>query len=182
MPLFPKLTRLLCAMLAAALLIAAPPALAGSIDPFVGSYEGNVTFEENGKSKHRDMSAVIAKTNKGFSISWTSVTYKPDGRTKEKSYTVEFRPSQRDNIYASAMKANVFGKQVPLDPLRGEPFVWARIVDQTLTLFSLFIDEAGDYEMLEYHRTLSDGGLDLEFRRLRNGAELRVIETFLKRQ
>jgi len=46
----------------------------------------------------------------------------------------------------------------------------------------LFINEAGDYEMLEYHRTLIDGGLNLEFRRLRNGAEIRVIETFLERQ
>jgi len=135
MPFYPSLTRPLFAMLAAVLLIAARPLAAEPIDPFLGSYLGNVTFEENGKTERRDMSAMIAKTRKGFSISWTSVTYKPDGRTKEKSYTVEFLPSQRDNIYASAMKSNVFGKQVPLDPLRGEPFVWARIVDQTLTLF-----------------------------------------------
>ena len=164
------------------LLFAAGPSKAAGIEPFFGTFEGTVEFEENGRTERRDMSAVIAETRQGFSISWTSVTYKSDGRTKEKTYTVEFLPSQRDNIYASAMKANVFGKQVPLDPLRGEPFVWARIVNETLSLFSLFINEAGDYEMQEYHRTLADGGLDLEFRRMRNGAEVRAITTFLKRQ
>jgi len=175
-------TRHIVPVLLALLTFGALPASAESIDPFLGSYEGKAVFEDDGESERRDMSAVIAETNDGFSINWTSVTYKSDGRTKEKTYTIEFQPSQRDNIYASAMKVNVFGKQVPLDPLRGEPFVWARIVGDTLSLFSLFIDEAGDYEMQEYHRTLAEGGLQLVFRRLSNGAEVRTIETFLKRQ
>jgi hypothetical protein len=166
----------------AAVWLLANPAKAQDITPFLGSFEGNATFDENGTSKRRDMSVVIAQTDAGFSVSWASVTYKSDGRTKEKSYTIDFQPSQRDGIYASAMKSNVFGKQVPLDPLQGEPFVWARIVGPTLTVFSLFIDEAGDYEMQEYHRSLADGGLNLEFRRLRNGSEIRSIETFLTRK
>ena len=169
-------------VLLAGMVLLTTPAFANSIDPFIGTFEGHAEFGDDGTTQRRDMSVEIAETDGGFSIEWTSVTYKPDGRTKEKSYTVEFQPSERDNIYASAMKANVFGKLVPLNPLRGEPFVWARIDGQTLTVFSLFINEAGDYEMQEYHRTLAEGGLQLEFRRLRNSAEIRTIETFLKRK
>ena len=157
-------------------------AQADNITPFLGAYTGSADFDENGTSVHRDMSAKIAETDDGFSISWTSATYKPDGRIKEKSYTIEFVPSARYGIYSSAMQTNVFGKQIPLNPLKGEPFVWSRIVGDTLTVFSLFINEAGNYEMQEYHRTLTEGGLDLEFRRFQNGEKVRAVETFLKRE
>ena len=157
-------------------------AQAESITPFIGSFTGSAEFDENGTNVRRDMSAQIAGTDEGFSISWTSATYKPDGRIKEKSYDIEFVSSARDGIYASAMQTNVFGKQIPLNPLKGEPFVWARIVNDTLTVFSIFINEAGDYEMQEYHRTLAADGLDLEFQRFQNGKEVRTIETFLARE
>ena len=157
-------------------------AQADTITPFLGSYTGTADFDENGTSVRRDMSAQIAETKEGFSISWTSATYKPDGRVKEKSYTIEFVPSERDGIYSSAMQTNVFGKQIPLNPLKGEPFVWSRIVKDTLSVFSLFINEAGDYEMQEYHRTLAEGGLSLEFRRFQNGLKVRTVETFLARE
>ena len=182
MPITARFTRQVLPSLLAVLFLFGGMAHATSIDPFLGSFEGNVEFDNNGTAERRDMNVEIAETDSGFSVSWTSVSYKSDGRTKENSYTIAFRPSERENIYASAVKANVFGKLVPLDPLKGEPFVWSRIEGQTLTLFSLFIDENGDYEMQEYHRTLAEGGLQLEFRRLSNGAEVRTIETFLSRK
>ena len=80
------------------------------------------------------------------------------------------------------MKRNVFGHEVPLDPMKGEPFVWGRIEGKTLTVFSLFIDEKGGYELQQYDRTLADGGLDLSFSRFRNGVKSRSVETFLKKQ
>jgi hypothetical protein len=155
---------------------------AQSISPFLGTYSGSAELEENGTLTRRDMSVEITETDDGFSVSWTSGTYKPDGRIKEKSYTIEFVASDRDDIFASAMQTNVFGKQVPLDPLKGEPFVWSRIVNDTLTVFSLFINEGGDYEMQEYHRTLTDGGLNLDFNRFYDGVKVRAVNTFLKRE
>ena len=157
-------------------------AFANGIAPFVGTYAGHAEFEENGKTQKRDMSTTIDETKDGFTITWTSVTYKSDGRTKAKTYTIDFVPSQRDNIYQAAMKSNLFGKAVPLDPLAGEPFVWARLVDDTFSLYSLFINEAGEYEIQEFHRTLVEGGLDLVFQRVRNGAPQREIRTRLERQ
>jgi hypothetical protein len=155
---------------------------AADIDRFVGVYEGHTEFVQNDETQSRDLSTTIAPTKTGFALSWTSVTYRSDGRIKEKNYKIEFVPSPRAGIFGSAMKTNVFGKPEPLDPLNGEPFVWTRIARDTFSTFSLFINEAGEYEMQEYHRTLADGGLDLVFRRVRNGAIEREIKAFLKRQ
>ncbi len=45
-------------------------AQADTITPFLGSYTGTADFNENGTSVRRDMSAQIAETKEGFSISW----------------------------------------------------------------------------------------------------------------
>lgn len=156
-------------------------AFAADIEQFEGTYEGEAQFVFEGETKKRDMSTTITATKKGFELSWTSVTYKGDGRTKAKTYTVEFIPSNRDNIYKSAMKTNVFGKATPLDPLQGEPFVWARFEGDTLSLYSLFINARGEYELQEFHRTLVEGGLDLVFRLVHNGTSEKEIITTLKR-
>ncbi|MDD9722117.1 hypothetical protein PVW51_15540 [Sulfitobacter sp. PR48] len=155
---------------------------AATIKDFVGSYEGEAEVMVDGVPQKRDMSVTIAPTKEGFKLSWTSATHREDGRIKEKSYSIGFVPSARDNIYQSAMKTNLFGKATPLDPLQGEPFVWARIEGDTFSVFSLFIDPAGDYEMQEFHRTLAPGGLDLLFRRVREGTIEREIRTLLRRK
>lgn len=165
-----------------ALFLIAPFAALAGIERFVGSYAGQAEFMADGETVRRDMSTTIEETREGFAITWTSGTYKPDGRIKEKTYEIEFTPSERDNIYQAAMKANLFGKAVPLDPLAGEPFVWARLEGNTFSVYSLFINEAGEYEIQEFHRTLVEAGLDLVFLRVRNGQPEREIRTVLVRQ
>ena len=155
---------------------------AATIKDFVGAYEGEAEVIVDGAPLKRDMSVTIAPTKEGFTLSWTSATHREDGRIKEKTYSIGFVPSARDNIYQSAMKTNLFGKATPLDPLQGEPFVWARIEGDTFSVFSLFIDPAGDYEVQEFHRTLAPGGLDLLFRRVREGTVEREIRTLLRRK
>ena len=79
------------------------------------------------------------------------------------------------------MKTNVFGGRVALDPLKGDPYVWARITGDTLTVFALLITEDGDYEMQVYDRTLTPKGLDLVFLRTRHGKEPALIKAILTR-
>lgn len=174
-------TTILAAIASVAILIPSV-SRANPIERFFGSYSGVAEFALDGETEPRDLSTVIAPTNKGFEVTWTSVIYREDGRRTEKSYTIEFLPSDRANIYGSAMKSNVFGKQVPLDPLKGEPFVWSRIEGATLSVFSLFIEESGEYVMQEYHRSLSEGGLDLRFLSQSSGVQIRTIEAFLLRE
>ncbi len=155
--------------------------LGSEIDPFVGSYNGSAEVESGGQTSQRDMSVDITTTKEGFRITWRSTAYKADGRVKEKEYTVDFLPTTRDGIFSSAMRTNVFGKAVPLNPLKGEPFVWSRVSGDTFTVFSLLIGEDGGYEMQEYNRTLAAGGLDLNYQRIRNGEKLKSVVTFLKK-
>ena len=157
-------------------------AVRADIAPFVGSYSGSAdVVQVDGTSVPRDMSVEVKETRNGFTVTWTSVTYRASGKVSEKSYTVDFVPSGRGQVYAAAQKKNVFGHEVQLDPMKGEPYVWARIEGGTLTVFSLFVDVNGGYNLQQYDRTLTEGGLDLRFQTIRDGRILRAVDTFLER-
>ena len=159
------------------------PARADHILPFIGSYTGSAEIvSADGSRSQRDMSVTISEAKKGFTVEWTTTTFKPDGRTKDKAYSISFVSTDRHNIYSAAMERNIFGHEVQLDPMKGEPFVWGRIVGDTLSVYSLFVDNEGGYEMQQYDRTLTEGGLMLEFKFHRNGAQQRSVSTFLQRQ
>ena len=156
--------------------------LAQDIQRFLGEYVGSADVDENGTEIKRDMSVKIEEADEGFSLKWASTIHRADGRIKEKKYKISFLPTKRDGIYSSAMGVNVFGKAIALDPLKGDPYVWSRISGNTITVFSMLIDEVGGYEMQEYHRTLTDSGLDLDYRRVRNGERLKNIRATLVKE
>lgn len=175
------LVALMLAMMLRPLL--AEDARRADISAFVGDYTGLAdVVSADGNTASRNLSVTITRTGDGFTVAWSTATIKPAGQNKEKTYEIMFLPSDRDGIFAAAMKRNLFGHAVQLDPMKGEPFVWGRISGDTLTVYSLFVDDDGGYEMQQYDRTLVDGGLMLEFSRLRNGENLRTVSTFLKRR
>ena len=94
---------------------------------------------------------------------------------------VEFIATKRPNIYSSAMKTNVFGGRQALDPLKGDPYVWARIDGQTLTQYVMIITDEGGYEMQTYERTLIASGMSLRFSRVRVGKVLKEVNGTLER-
>jgi hypothetical protein len=71
---------------------------------------------------------------------------------------------------------------VQLDPMKGEPYVWGRIDGDTLSVYSLFVAEDGGYEIQQFDRTLTTGGLMLDYQSVRNGQINRTVTTFLERQ
>ena len=129
----------------------------------------------------RDLSVSIQPKDKGFTLKWTTVTHKKAGKAKRKAYSIDFRPSARPTIFASAMRRNKFGGSVPLDPLKGEPYVWGRLHGSTLTVHALMITDDGGYEIQVYERTLTETGLDLTFSRIRDGEQLKLIKGTLKK-
>ena len=158
-------------------------ARAASIEPFVGSYHGTTIEHAENELQARDLDVVIKETERGFVVDWSTVIHKTDGREKTVSLDVEFYATERPDIYGSAMRSGLFGKRIPNDPLKGEPFFWARIVDKTLTIHALYINDEGGYEMQVYKRTLDDdGNLDLIFRRFRDGEQIRDVIGKLTRQ
>ncbi|MGI9316424.1 MAG: hypothetical protein ACR2QW_03735 [bacterium] len=164
-----------------ALILSLGNTYAADIDPFLGEYSGSAEVDNNGSKETRDMSVKIRERKEGFSVEWESTIHKSDGRTKTKTYSIDFVATDRNNIFSSAMKTNVFGHAVPLDPMVGDPYVWSRITGDTLTVFSLHVDEEGGYEMQQYNRTLAEGGLQLHYQRIRSGQIQKTVETFLKR-
>ncbi len=152
------------------------------IDPFVGEYLGQVKIADGDKEIERDLGVKISKTDQGFNIKWTAVTRKPNGKFKTKTYTIDFLPTNRSNVFAAAMKTNVFGGKVPLDPMKGDPYVWSRITGDTLSLYALLVRDDGGYELQVYDRILGSGGLQLNYSRIRDGQPLRTIETWLRRK
>ncbi|WP_424986268.1 hypothetical protein [Microbulbifer sp. S227A] len=169
-------------ILALALFCLAATGAWADVGRFVGHYTGSAdVIDTDGSKEPRDMSVTISKTKKGFSVRWTTTTYKSQNRIKDATFEVNFLPTDRQGVFAAAMKRNVFGHETQLDPMHGEPYVWARIQGDTLTVFSLFVNDSGGYEMQQFDRTLTQGGLDLRFTRTANGRETRTTEVFLKR-
>ena len=161
-------------------LVVAPRSASAQIEPFVGSYSGSAeVVRADGSTQQRDLSVEISKNRKGFTVQWTTITIKSEDRTKEKSYEIDFVPSNND-LYAAAMKKNLFGHEVQLDPMKGEPYVWSQITGDTLTVYAFFVDAAGGYEIQQYDRTLAEGGLDLEFTSIQDGEVQRTLSAFLK--
>jgi len=153
--------------------VTANPALADkSIDAFYGEYAGQVTTD--GKITRELKLSIQPAKKEGFEIHWSTTTFTSD-KEKTKSYSVSFVPSARDNIYSSAMRRNLFGKLTPMDPLKGDPFVWSKIQGDSLIVYSLLINDNGGYEMQDYVRTLTKTGLKLNFSRILDGVPLKVI-------
>lgn len=175
----------LFAYLLASLLRLAPALAAMPDEPiqsFYGVYEGaSISRADQGLGK-RDLGVAIQPREKGFNVTWTTVSYTGEGEEKRKTYSIDFDPTGKQGIYGSAMRRDMFGNRVPLNPLQGDPFIWATIRGKTLTVYALMITADGGYELQTYERTLeNDGGLHLEFSRIRNGVPLKFITGTLRR-
>lgn len=171
-------------VLATAALLWSSATLASGIEAFYGAYAGRgVASSSNGGQTNRDLSVEIQpdKQGKGFIVRWSTVTHRKDGKQKRKAYRIRFVPSGSENVYSSAMRINLFGRAVPLDPLKGDPYVWAVISGKTLKVYALIVTDEFGYEMQTYERTLTQEGLDLKFSGVRDGERLRDVRAQLVR-
>jgi len=160
------------------LLLSFPVLSQASSDPtdiFYGVYEGTAGATKSSGLSKPELKVVIRPRDKGFAVEWATVTKKADGRTKRKNYAINFETTRRPNIYGSGMRRNMFGKAVPLDPLKGDPYVWAKIAGKTLTVYAMLVNDDGGYEMQVYERTRTESGLDLKFTRVSDGQPVRVF-------
>lgn len=157
------------------LALAGRVAVAADFEKFFGRFEGTAIVEGESELSPRDLKVEIGPSPKGFTIEWVALIQKPDGRTKRSAYKIPFRTTRRDGIYGSAMKKDLFGHPVPLDPLKGQPYVWARVVGDVLTTYTLIVTEDGGYEMQTFRRELVNSSMELVYTRIRNGKTLRRV-------
>ena len=169
--------------------IACPPARADDaptpevgIDAFYGTFQGHASADVGSLTAPRDLSVTIAPApDNGFSVAWTTTVRASEGGDTSKTYAIAFRPTQRPGVYRSAMRANVFGERVPLDPFAGDPLFWARLSGRTLSVFALIILDDGGYDLQTYDRTLGGNGLDLVFSRWIDREQVADIRAHLTR-
>lgn len=153
-----------------------------TIKNFYGTFEGQTVYESQAGLSKRDLNVTIKpEDDGGFNITWTTISQRPNGTIKRAEHSISFKPTRREGIYSSAMQVNRFGARVPLDPLKGDPYVWARIEGNKFTVYAMLITDEGGYEMQTYERTIADGDMHLKFSRVRNGIPLKEITAKLKR-
>lgn len=154
---------------------------ADPIDPFVGTFKGAAEVETDDGLKKRDVTVVIDKSSRGFSVDWTTTIPKAGGKRKTKQFKIQFSPAKRKMLYAAGMRRNLFGKLVPLNPLEGDPYMWAAIRGDTLSIFGMHVTDDGGYEFQIYERKITPEGMVVTFKRFRNGEQLKDITATLKR-
>ena len=118
----------------------------------------------------RDLDVIITPDGEGFAMSWATIL-RQDGDP----YDPTIRQNHHALFFDPRDRANVFQGGVEIDPLAGWPFIWARIEDRTLTVYSLLVHDDGSYEIQTYARTLSDAGMELYFTRVRDGQLVRSV-------
>ena len=168
---------MILALLVLACLSGVPAATAqdGNIETFFGTYEGSSLSSNAEGISAREMKVAISPTKRGFNVTWNTVTHLDEGKSKVKTYSIDFEPTQREGIFGSEMRRNKFGDRVPLDPMSGEPYVWSRLDGNALTIYALHITAEGSYEMQVYNRTRTENGLNIEFIRFSEGQPMKVV-------
>jgi len=165
--------------LALLLLSASPDANAQTlpIDGFYGHFQGS-GIAENEDSLYfgvtvRDLDVRIGPEADGFYVAWTSVIRgggdpnNPDMR--KRSQRIAFSPSDRANVFISKSATN---------PMNGG-LIWARILDQTLTVNVMRIGKNGSYTVQTYNRTIDGTGMALNFINTTDGEPQRQVEARL---
>lgn len=167
----------------ASILLAAVSAEAqgGGIQRFYGTYVGEAITQTGDELDKRDINAEISPQGTGFKVSFTVVLKRGSDKPRRDGYTIAFVASKRPGIYSSAMRTDVFGNAVPLDPLAGDPYMWARVDGDKFWRYALFVTETGGYEMQTYEYTLVPGGMGLRYSRVRDGEVLRTVTGKLKK-
>jgi hypothetical protein len=168
------------ALLFVAALAAAMPAVEAAaqsdIAPFAGVYVGSAeVFDgEGNRVGQRDLEIIIEDMGRGrFRITWTNVSL-IDGRrdvpgVERRVGVATFEPGDRPNVYVQEMRSSLFETERDIDFLQGDPLRWASIEGERMGMYSVALTDEGILEVQSYVRTLTEHGLDLEFRRMYDG-------------
>ena len=144
-----------------------------SFDAFFGQWKGNAVAEEPPGAffgfTSRDLDIVIGPKDQGFNLSWTTIIY-PEAEGKEvrrRDASIDFRPGDKPGVFQAV------GRE---DPHQEGGYVWARIEGQTMRVNSLTIDERGRYTLQVYKRTLTGGGMELDFVSIQEDEPQRAVK------
>lgn len=158
----------------AGLAVASPGVAAqdAALEDFAGSWRGaevQVGGDASGLMLEADdLDVQIDSEGSGFRISWTGLAREDGGALAPQASEAGFVPTERPGVYAfepsgSSLLSRLFADPATGNPLAGETLLWARLAGDTLTVYSLAVDDRGGFELGRYARTLRDGGLDVQY-------------------
>ena len=126
---------------------------------FFGHYQGTSTSVPEGESQKRSISVSIGAGPRR--VSWLSGTQ----RYRRKA-DVAHRKSHRS--HSSLLNAgtstsqpragDVFGHAATMNPLKGDPFIWAVTTADTLTIYILQVTKSGEQDLRIYKRVAHSSG------------------------
>ena len=157
------------------------------LQDFYGEFQGKSvagtigSAEEGGEIAPRTLNVSILPHDEGFTLGWMTISTKASGKTKAKFNMIDFVPTNKPNIFRSAMRRDSEGRLVPMDPLSGDPYVWASIENDTMKVHAIEVTDSGGYEVQIYERTLTEAGMDLKFQRFEDGVLMREVVGILNR-
>lgn len=162
--------------------LAHPVVHAGApFERFFGQYQGESTSIPEGEVAKRNISVSISPAKKGFVVEWEAEISKAEGRSKQKGSAVSFVPAKRKNIYKSAMRRDVFGHTAPMNPLKGDPFVWAITAADTLTVYVLRVTKSGEQDLRIHKHSLTPQGMEAELIRFHGSEPIKRIRGRLQK-
>ncbi len=148
-----------------------------TIKDFYSRFVGRGVTKSHG-AKHygladRDLDVVIeAAPNGGFKLTWTTIRRKSKAKRKT-TQSIEFVSAGLPNRW----KAKTAG-----DLLAGKPVIWARLAEARLYVYVVVTNpKTGRFQAAVYVRELVEDGMQLRFRRVRDGAPARSVVAYLKR-
>jgi len=89
---------------------------------------------------------------------------------------MSFVESDTDGVYRRDFERDVFATRRDMSLIAGDPLQWARVVGDTMFVYSFILNDDGTYGMHTYERTLDDMGLALEFASESDGVVGREVQ------
>ena len=146
------------------------------ISAFKGDWRGNAISESNVSVNFpitsRDIDVSIKPTPEGdFTVTWRTLLRQKgvpsDPKEVLKETTLTFTKTETPGMWKDSLGGNVFA---------GDNISWARLKNQTLTVYIMAISDTGDYDMQVYKRTLTGVNMELDFTAIRDGVVRRTAK------
>ena len=137
--------------------------------PFYGTWQGETLTSQEGSKEidvtAEDLGVRIEPDGDGFRMHWTALSReKHGGPLTRQPVDARFEPSGRPGVFAfdpeqSSMLLQLFGSPSTNNPLEGEPLLWARLADDSLSVYGLAINPDGSFDLYQHVRTLTDDSM-----------------------
>jgi hypothetical protein len=155
----------------------------GVIEKFFGSFSGHGTWGTG--TMPRDINVVIQPPPSGFNVSWDTTSLRDPKNLKRKSHTLDFLKIRHENVFVSEKQKDRSDIPVSANPMQGpmpkSPLIWARIKDNTLSLYAFDNTSDGRADVQAYHRTLNGDKMKLHFIRYLDGTPVKQTKGKMRR-